>query len=233
LIIFIKNPIEGLVKSRLAASIGDYPAFLIYKELLEKARDLAISTPFAKAVFYSNFIDDNDIWENDLFGKFLQRGDGVGNRMKNAFADSFLDGFERVVLTGSDIIGLTPEIIEQAFAGLDNSDVVLGPAKDGGYYLVGMNRLYVGLFRDIDWGTEKVLSQTIKNVQSLKLSHSILPELSDLDRIDDFQFLSNEERQKFEGIIDKLEWVETIAEANSSPDLPGNLSNKQNPRPGF
>ncbi len=235
LIIFIKNPIEGLVKSRLAASIGDYPAFLIYKELLKKARDLAISTPFAKAVFYSNFIDDNDIWENDLFGKFLQRDDGVGNRMKNAFADSFLDGFERVVLTGSDIIGLTPEIIEQAFAGLDNSDVVLGPAKDGGYYLVGMNKLHTGLFRDIDWSTEKVLSQTLNKVKSLNLSLSLLPELSDLDRFDDFQYLSKSDQQKFVSIIKNMEFEEVVSGTitNSKPDLQGNLSNKQNPRPGF
>jgi rSAM/selenodomain-associated transferase 1 len=208
LIIFIKNPVEGLVKSRLATSIGDYPALLIYKELLAKAHDLAVSTPFAKAVYYSNFIDDNDIWENDLFEKFLQRDEGVGNRMKNAFADSFLDGFDKVVLTGSDIIGLSPEIIEQAFSDLDNSDVVLGPAKDGGYYLIGMNILHASLFQDIDWSTEKVLSQTLNKVHSLNLSHSLLPELSDLDRFDDFQFLSNVDRQKFEELIGKLEWIE-------------------------
>jgi len=200
------------VKSRLAESIGEYPAFLIYKELLDKAHELAISTPFAKAVYYSNFIDDKDIWENDLFEKFLQRDDGVGNRMKNAFADSFLDGFEKVVLTGSDIIGLTPEVIEQAFADLDKSDVVLGPAKDGGYYLVGMKKLHTALFQDIDWSTEKVLSQTLKKVQSLTLSHNLLPELSDLDRFDDFQFLSNTDRKQFEEIIGGLEWVEVVSE---------------------
>ncbi|RLD54345.1 MAG: glycosyltransferase, partial [Bacteroidetes bacterium] len=183
-------------------------ALLIYNELLAKAHDLAISTPFSKAVYYSSFIDDNDIWENDVFQKFLQREDGVGNRMKNAFADSFKNGFEKVVLTGSDIIGLTPNIIEKAFAELDKSDVVLGPAKDGGYYLIGMNKLHVGLFQDIEWSTEKVLSQTLKAVKHLKLSHSIMPELSDLDRIEDFQFLSNADRKKFEEIVGELDFVE-------------------------
>ena len=207
LILFIKNPIEGLVKSRLAVSIGEYPAFLIYKELLAKTHDLAISTPFAKAVYYSNFIDDNDMWENDVFRKFLQREEGVGNRMKNAFVDSFIDGFEKVVLTGADIIGLSPEVIEQAFSGLDKSDVVLGPAKDGGYYLVGMNEQHSSLFQDIDWSTEKVLSQTLKKVHDLNLSHGLLPELSDLDRFDDFQFLSKTDREKFEDIIGRLEMV--------------------------
>ena len=223
LIIFVKNPIEGFVKSRLAASIGDFPALLIYRELLTKARKLAISTPFNKAVYYSNFIDEKDIWENDIFQKFLQREEGVGNRMKNAFADSFLNGFEKVVLTGSDIIGLTPGIIEKAFTDLDKSDVVLGPAKDGGYYLVGLNKLHVELFQDIEWSTQKVLSQTIDKVQSLKLSHSILPELSDLDRIGDFQFLSNADRKKFEDIVKDMDFVEIDQIiSNSLPDLPGN-----------
>ncbi len=208
LIIFVKNPVEGFVKSRLAASVGDYPALLIYKELLTKAHKLAISTPFNKAVYYSDFIDEKDIWENDIFQKFLQREEGVGNRMKNAFVDSFLNAFEKVVLTGSDIIGLTPEIIEQAFTDLDKSDVVLGPAKDGGYYLIGLNKHNAELFKDIEWSTEKVLSQTIDKIQSLKLSHSILPELSDLDRIGDFQFLSNADRKKFEDIIGELNFVE-------------------------
>ena len=207
LIFFVKNPVEGLVKSRLAESIGEYPAFLIYKELLAKAHDLAISTPFSKAVYYSNFIDDNDMWENDVFRKFLQREEGVGNRMKNAFVDSFLDGFEKVVLTGSDIIGLSPKVIEQAFSELDRSDVVLGPAKDGGYYLVGMNEQHNSLFQDIDWSTEMVLSQTLKRVHDLNLSHGLLPELSDLDRFDDFRFLSNTDREKFEDIIGRLEMV--------------------------
>ncbi len=224
LIIFVKNPVEGFVKSRLAASVGDYPALLIYNELLAKAHNLAISTPFTKAVYYSSFIDDNDIWENDIFQKFLQREEGVGNRMKNSFANSFINGFEKVVLTGSDIIGLTPNIIEKAFADLDKSDVVLGPAKDGGYYLIGLKKLHVQLFQDIEWSTEKVLSQTLDVVKYLKLSHSILPELSDLDRIDDFQFLSTTDRMKFEEIIGKLELVqvETSTVTNSLPDLQEN-----------
>lgn len=208
LIIFVKNPVEGFVKSRLATSIGDYPAFLIYKELLDKAHKLAILTPFTKAVYYSSFIDDNDIWENDVFQKFLQREEGVGNRMRNAFADSFQSGFEKVVLTGSDIIGLTPEVIENAFTYLDKSDVVLGPAKDGGYYLIGLKQPHVKLFQDINWSTDKVLSQTLDKIQNLKLSSKLLPELSDLDRIDDFQFLSNADRKKFGDIVKNMDFVE-------------------------
>jgi rSAM/selenodomain-associated transferase 1 len=212
------------VKSRLAASIGEYPAFLIYKELLAKAHELAISVPVSKAVYYSNFIDDNDMWENDVFQKFLQMEEGVGNRMKNAFVDSFLDGFEKVVLTGSDIIGLSPEVIEQAFVDLDKSDVVLGPAKDGGYYLIGMKKQHSGLFHDINWSTEMVLSQTLNKVQSLNLSHSLLPELSDLDRFDDFQYLSKSDQQKFVSIIRNMEFEGVTSEmiTNSLPDPQGN-----------
>lgn len=235
LILFIKNPVEGLVKSRLAETIGEYPAFLIYKELLKRTHEITISNSCSKAVFYSNFIDRSDIWENENFQKFLQKDGNIGDRMLNAFADSFSNAYEKVVLIGSDIIGLNSEIIDQAFSALDNSDLVLGPAKDGGYYLIGLKKLHQGLFNDIDWSTEKVFSQTIQNAKQLKLSTAMLEELSDLDRYEDFQFLTNEERTKFNDKINSFESVEVAMNVKSSsmPGPPESLSNRRNPSLDF
>ncbi|MCF8367820.1 MAG: TIGR04282 family arsenosugar biosynthesis glycosyltransferase [Bacteroidales bacterium] len=179
----------GKVKTRLAQSIGTFNACKIYVDLLHRTHKSVVSLPISKVVFYSDFIDDNDLWENNKFGKFLQKGTSIGERMHNALQSGLRIGYNKVVLIGGDVPSLTSSIIETAFNKLEETDTVFGPAKDGGYYLIGMKKDYPELFENVDWGTDAVLNQTLKNCNSTKLSYSLLAELVDLDTFADIKLL--------------------------------------------
>ncbi len=107
--------------------------------------------------------------------------------MQNAFAYAFTQGYEKAVIIGTDCLEISPAIIMNSFVYLNNYDIVTGPAKDGGYYLLGMKKLHAQLFQNISWSTKEVLNQTIAICESLKLSLHLLPELSDIDDEDDFK----------------------------------------------
>jgi len=201
LIVFAKNPVLGKVKSRLAESIGFYNSFLVYKELLYKTHEVIKDIDIPKLVCYSDFVDQNDLWENNIYRKTQQKGNDIGIRMRNAFDEAFKHGYEKIVLIGSDIINLKPGFIIEAFGALNNSDVVFGPAKDGGYYLIGMNYLHEGLFRNISWGTNEVFIQSLKNCLNLDLNTKLVKELSDLDRLADFQHLNMKDRKRYFDMI--------------------------------
>jgi rSAM/selenodomain-associated transferase 2/rSAM/selenodomain-associated transferase 1 len=114
------------------------------------------------------------------------QGDGdLGQRMERAFVEAFQDGMERVLIVGTDCPGLTAETARQAFARLDDFDIVLGPARDGGYYLIGLKRSAPGLFRGIPWGTEQVLEKTLATANEIPLRVSLLDPLDDVDRTHD------------------------------------------------
>ncbi len=186
--IFIKNPQKGRVKTRLAASVGDEQALLIYKELLNYTRKIVTHSSAAKEVWYSEFVDLEDNWNARVFKKKLQEGIDLGARMKNAFRDSYKNKKpESVVLIGSDCAELTEGIISRAFESLRGSDLVFGPAKDGGYYLVGMSKYIPEIFDEIAWSTERVLNQTLLKVKLLNHSFVLLPELNDVDTIEDWE----------------------------------------------
>ena len=180
LIIFVKNLIEGQVKTRLAATLGDDTAMDIYKRLLKNAHDKMQSFEVDKIVSYSDFIVE-DIWENNLFQKEIQEGNDLGERMGNAFKSSFTAGYKKSIIIGTDCPGINIDILEEGFLKLNNSDVVIGPAADGGYYLLGMNKVHSFLFQKIKWSTDKVLQQTIDLCDKNHLSYFLLPELSDVD----------------------------------------------------
>ena len=118
-----------------------------------------------------------------------QRGDTLGDRMRNVFADVFERGYSKIVLTGSDLPTLPPAYVEQAFDDLSNTrnPVVLGPARDGGYYLIGLRELCPELFASIPWSTPGVLSSTIRNAERLHLNVSLTPEWYDVDALDDLR----------------------------------------------
>lgn len=201
LIVFAKNPVLGKVKSRLALNIGFYNAYLVYKELLKATHKSVRNVDVDKQVCYSDFIDQNDIWENENYSKEKQIGKNIGIRMRNAFADAFNNGFKKVILIGSDIINLDSDIINEAIDLLDKSEIVFGPAKDGGYYLIGMKSMHEELFKDISWSTKEVFIQSLKKCLDLDLKVKIVKELSDLDRVQDFQYLNNKDRQKYFELI--------------------------------
>jgi len=185
LIVFIRNPEKGKVKSRLAKDFGEDKTLAVYEYLLQYTRDLCSDGDFSSYVFYSDYINDNDIWNGTCFAKHLQEGDDLGQKMKNAFAKVFGLGFEKVSIIGSDCYELTANHIKDAFIHLEKHDVVIGPSKDGGYYLLGMKLIHPELFAHKNWGSNDVLISTLDDLEHLKLKFSKLPSLNDIDTIED------------------------------------------------
>jgi uncharacterized protein len=181
LIIFIKNVEAGKVKTRLAATVGVEKAMIVYDLLIKHTNQVVQNIAADKFIFYDSYIDMNDRWDNSIFYKKMQNGNDLGRRMLNAFKDLFDDGYHNIIIIGSDCAELNTDLMEKAFDKLFNSDVVIGPAKDGGYYLLGMKKFYSELFENIEWSTDKVLSQTLLTCKKLNLSTFLLPELSDID----------------------------------------------------
>ncbi|MBK8704062.1 MAG: TIGR04282 family arsenosugar biosynthesis glycosyltransferase [Saprospiraceae bacterium] len=187
LLIFVRNPQKGQVKTRLARTLGEEAAYNIYLQLLAFTRQVALAVEAKRLVFYSHFIDPNDQWTFPDFEKHLQAGDpDLGARMEAAFQLA-LSHYDKAVIIGSDCIQLSPAILESAFAALDAFPYVLGPAHDGGYYLLGMSKPTPSLFSDIPWSTPTVAAETLSRIDSLGASSFVLPTLSDIDEAEDWE----------------------------------------------
>lgn len=186
LIIFMKNPILGKIKTRLAKSIGNEAALSIYKALLRHTREITAEIPCTRYLYYSEFIDTNDEWDPSFFEKRLQSGKKLGDRMAHSF-ETCLEDNKKAVIIGSDCLELTPSIIKDAFESLDTYDIVIGPARDGGYYLLGMKEMHAEIFQVKEWSTSNVFLETIAIIQRLKLRHHELPLLSDIDTYEDLK----------------------------------------------
>lgn len=185
LIIFVRNPVLGKVKTRLAAGIGEAKALQVYEHLLQHTQSIVNDLEVTKFVYYADKINNGDLW-NDL-EKRKQHGDDLGERMQNAFEELFAAGFSKVCIIGSDCFELTSDIVTKAFAVLDTKDLVIGPVMDGGYYLLGTNKLIPQLFINKTWSTSTVFSDTLKDAASLNLSVMQLPVLNDIDNESDFR----------------------------------------------
>jgi rSAM/selenodomain-associated transferase 1 len=132
-----------------------------------------------------------DAWDNKIYEKNIQTGNDLGDKMKNAFATVFGNRNKKLVIIGTDCPDLNASVIMNAYVYLEDHDIVIGPASDGGYYLLGMKKLHPRLFEKIDWSTEKVLAQTLKICESSNLSTFLLPELSDIDDENDLKKYMN------------------------------------------
>ncbi|CAI8341464.1 MAG: Uncharacterised protein [Polaribacter sejongensis] len=185
LLIFTRNPELGKVKTRLAKTVGDETALKIYKFLLQKTRDISSKVTSDKAVYYSVKIRNNDIWDTNSYQKYQQLGEDLGLRMLNAFKNSFDAGYKKVLIIGSDLYDLSTERIDIAFNELDTNDVVIGPAEDGGYYLLGMNTLQENIFKNKDWGTDTVRKDTLVDLKDKKVH--LLSALNDVDVFEDIE----------------------------------------------
>jgi rSAM/selenodomain-associated transferase 1 len=187
LIIFVKNPIEGNVKTRIAKTVGHTLATEIYCELLEHTRSITETLPVAnytKTVYYGDFINENDLWYG--WAKALQPEGDLGARMKQAFREQFENGAERVVIIGSDCLALQAWHLEEGFQALQTNDAVIGPSTDGGYYLLGMNRLQEELFDGMPWSQPMLMEKTTAALESRKLTYHLLPPLTDIDEWADY-----------------------------------------------
>lgn len=186
LIIFVRQPVPGKVKTRLAKTTGDEKALEIYRDLLAHTRSITKALDCDKYVFYADGIAENDLWENDLYRKHLQTGNDLGERMLRAFKMLFEQGYTSLCIIGSDCFELTANIIGQAFDFLKEAEVVIGPSNDGGYYLLGLTRLQPALFTHIDWSTPQVLHQTVNKCHAGGLAYLLLPALDDIDEEGDW-----------------------------------------------
>jgi uncharacterized protein len=184
IIVFQKNPQRGKVKTRLAAGIGEEAALKIYLLLLELTFKELATCKSEVIVYYSDFLPNPNSSANKL--ERIQRGQDLGERMKNAFEEIFSLGYKKVIIIGTDCPELTTGHLEKAFQDLDNFDVVIGPAADGGYYLLGMRTYCANLFHQIEWSTSGVLSQTLQNATDFGLSVGFLPLLHDIDDKEDW-----------------------------------------------
>ncbi|MDE2026971.1 MAG: TIGR04282 family arsenosugar biosynthesis glycosyltransferase [Candidatus Omnitrophica bacterium] len=183
---FVKYPRAGMVKTRLAKTIGDAQAAYVYQQLAEanflilrrcKEADLIIVfDPPAEHTKIHGWLPGADHY-------IPQEGLVLGERLINAFQWAFDHGYQRVAAYGSDTLKLTTTIAEQGFVALSRINVVIGPAKDGGYYLIGLSSKQPSLFEGIDWSTSKVLSQTYQVINKLALKYHTLCPLEDLDEL--------------------------------------------------
>lgn len=185
LIIFTKNPELGKCKTRLAKSIGDIAALEVYKKLLQHTAKVTQDLSADKAVFYNIEPIDQDDFSSSYFSKKTQRGNDLGEKMSNAFQEAFQNNYEKVVIIGSDLYDLQTRDIEEAFLQLTHNDYVIGPAKDGGYYLLGMKKFTPEVFQEINWSTATVLKETLHILKNKKVA--LLSQKNDIDTIDDIK----------------------------------------------
>ena len=185
IIVFVRSPELGKVKTRLARSIGDQSALNIYKILLKHTAAVLRDLSFDKVVYFSEKIDNNDLWENSLFEKKLQKGADLGERMHHAFDTAFNKGYKKVLIIGSDLFDLTSSIITSAFEALETYDISIGPSLDGGYYLLGMKKLQPEVFKNKKLGTDSVLEHTLQDLKKQKIK--LLKALNDIDTLEDLQ----------------------------------------------
>ena len=205
LIIFTRYPVPGKTKTRLIPALGEQGAADLHSRMAEytllNLLILGCDQSLEIGIYYSggdrtlmqNWLDPiiSSFFENDSHSRInpifyhAQIGEDLGNRMQGAFEDGFKNKIEKIIIIGTDCPDLSPHLIEETFWALNSQDVVLGPARDGGYYLIGLSQSFPMLFNDIDWGSDRVLAQTKKIIEQEQLSVYDLPVLTDVDRPDD------------------------------------------------
>jgi rSAM/selenodomain-associated transferase 1 len=183
----MKNPVAGRVKTRLANDIGNEKALKIYLKLLQHTHDVASKADAQLFLFYSDTIEHTDLFGKQLYKKYAQCSGDLGARMEYAFSIPFKSHYKKVVIIGTDCYDLTPKHLEDAFAALTDNDFVIGPAKDGGYYLLGMKRWHRWIFHNKSWSTAMVFSESKNEILSRNAKLFLLEELTDIDTFDDLQ----------------------------------------------
>jgi len=187
--VFAKAPEPGLVKTRLIVDIGEQAACEAYLELLQNTLKLADGHS-SLTELYCAPDDRHDFFQQSLTSYRLslcvQRGADLGERMLSALQQG-LQGHQKVVLIGADCPLLTEQYLDQAFAALDQVDVVLGPAEDGGFVLIACKVSHRKMFAGVRWGESSVLKSTLAALDQQGLSYRLLATLWDVDRIEDLR----------------------------------------------
>ncbi len=184
LIVFVKNLIDGNVKTRIAKKKGNQFALQLYTELLNILKNsLSGLRGWEVVIYYSDFIEETDNWPF-VISQERQNGINLGDRMYKAFKQE-LKKAEKVVMIGSDIPDLKKIHIQNASTSLQANDIVIGPTIDGGYYLIGMKKLDKVIFSGIKWGESDVYFETCKRLTQMNYSYDSLSKLRDIDEVDD------------------------------------------------
>jgi uncharacterized protein len=189
IVVFAREPLLGKVKSRLAIEIGAQEALAVYRAMLARLGQLLTQAQIASWDLWvtSNCSHKDFLSICNKTNIYIQNGQDLGARMDDAIQQTLRqENVESVVLIGTDCPALTERYLDQALLTLDSgTDVVLGPAEDGGYVLVGMRRPITALFEDIPWGTDQVMSRTLEALKANELSYELLDTLWDVDRPED------------------------------------------------
>jgi rSAM/selenodomain-associated transferase 1 len=198
LIVFAREPIPGEVKTRLAASLGDYAAAELYETMLQDTlRTVRPLTGIEVVVFWA--CDEKTLpllAERYRCNSRCQVPGDLGQRMQAAFAEMFADGCDLCCIIGSDAPDLPLSYVLEAYRLLEapHTDVVLGPSKDGGYYLLGLRQVWEQLFVNIPWSTSAVLERTLTAARDSALTAVLLPEWQDIDTLEDLQAFQGRSR---------------------------------------
>lgn len=193
IMLFVKAPQRGRVKSRLAAALGEDAALEIYrafvKDMVDTLDRVALRTTIC--VDPPESLPAVSVWLGERRSYEVQIGPDLGERMEHAFRSAFNNGSTRAVLIGSDFPDLPAEILTRAIEELERHDAVIGPAADGGYYLIGFRSgsFRPEVFRDIRWSTPAVFEETMSIFARTGSRVHILPQWQDVDTIDDLRNL--------------------------------------------
>lgn len=218
LVLLTRYPVPGKTKTRLIPVLGAERAASLQRRLtLRAVRAAEAFCSLHHVDLEIQFAGDRrealEHWIGDRFRFCAQAQGDLGDRMRSAFGKSFQEGLEATVLIGADCPELTADVLEQAFARLAESDVVFGPAADGGYYLIGMKKSFSGLFCDVAWGTDTVLAHSLEIVKKAGLRYSLLHPLRDIDRPEDLPFCEQIFGQEDADLIQVSVIIPTLNEA--------------------
>lgn len=190
LILFVKAPRPGTVKTRLQPQLTPPIALQLYRAMVEDLLDTLSTLSNCDIHIYYHPADGYEevlSWLGTKWHFHSQQGEDLGARMANAFADLMNQNYPKVVLAGSDIPSIDRQTIEEAFNQLGESDLVIGPCDDGGYYLIGMKQLHRQVFQDMTWSHSQVLEQTLHRAQEAGLKIKQLAMKSDIDSFADVE----------------------------------------------
>jgi rSAM/selenodomain-associated transferase 1 len=189
-----KQPAPGQTKTRLSPPLNSTQAAELYECFLYDTLEIMRAVPevIPKIVYLPKDAQDYFRVLAPDMGLIQQRGASLGERLDNLLQDVLLQGADKAVVINSDIPTLPPDYLVRAFEQLSEADVVLGPAQDGGYYLIGMKEPHPGLLRNVKMSTQNVLRDTLNLARRSGVSTSLLPEWYDVDTIEDLQRLKND-----------------------------------------
>jgi uncharacterized protein len=197
-LVFLRAPIRGRVKSRLAADVGEEAAFNLYQCFILDTIDVVEKSGYPFFIHYDPPEHEQLLveWLGSRNQYTAQNGDNLGSRMRHAFSKVFTDGFKRAILIGSDLPDIPPHIIREAGQALNNCDAVLGPTADGGYYLIGFNagKFTSHAFEKIQWGANTVYQETMHILEQQRIRVHVLPEWRDVDNAADLRSLFHRNR---------------------------------------